>query len=161
MQVFPEMGGASRSQGRGDQSGIDLPPSMPSLPPIAMLSPSSSSDPLSRGALVTTHKIDLHAACHDLFDAVDPLCGTDGRNQLHFEAERQVWSRHAKDPISVRPDPGWFPARQSLSRHRRGAAPRIGAGGSTIAITWHLSRRTRRAIGRATSSSLTAITPPR
>ena len=29
-------------------------------------------DPLSRGALVTTHKIDLYEACQDLFDVVDP-----------------------------------------------------------------------------------------
>jgi shikimate 5-dehydrogenase len=35
-------------------------------------------DPLARGALVTTHKIDLLNACHDLFDELDPyarLCG--------------------------------------------------------------------------------------
>src|ERR1700753_1581681 len=29
-------------------------------------------DPLSRGALVTTHKIDLFHACRDLFDRLDP-----------------------------------------------------------------------------------------
>src|SRR5688572_8738189 len=30
-------------------------------------------DPLSLGALVTTHKLDLFAACADQFDALDPL----------------------------------------------------------------------------------------
>ena len=30
------------------------------------------SDPLSLGALVTTHKIDLFNACEDLFDEIDP-----------------------------------------------------------------------------------------
>ena len=30
-------------------------------------------DPLSLGALVTTHKIDLFHACRDLFDVVDPF----------------------------------------------------------------------------------------
>jgi hypothetical protein len=29
-------------------------------------------DPLSRGALVTTHKLDLYAAAQDLFDLIDP-----------------------------------------------------------------------------------------
>ena len=30
-------------------------------------------DPLTRGALVTTHKIDLCAACRDQFDVLEPL----------------------------------------------------------------------------------------
>ncbi|MEM8552845.1 MAG: shikimate dehydrogenase, partial [Pseudomonadota bacterium] len=29
-------------------------------------------DPLSMGALVTTHKIDFYQACRDLFDVIDP-----------------------------------------------------------------------------------------
>src|SRR4051794_39434910 len=29
-------------------------------------------DPLSLGALVTTHKIDLYQGCRDLFDQIDP-----------------------------------------------------------------------------------------
>ena len=29
-------------------------------------------DPLSMGALITTHKIDLYKACQDLFDEIDP-----------------------------------------------------------------------------------------
>ena len=31
------------------------------------------SDPLSHGALVTSHKMDLLAGCSDLFDEMDPL----------------------------------------------------------------------------------------
>ena len=51
--------------------GVDLP--VHAAPPdyrkvVAWL----ASDPLSRGALVTTHKIDLYRACHDMFDEVDP-----------------------------------------------------------------------------------------
>ena len=30
-------------------------------------------DPLALGALVTTHKLDLFAAAHDMFDVIDPL----------------------------------------------------------------------------------------
>ena len=29
-------------------------------------------DPLSLGALVTTHKIDIYAAAHDMFDVIGP-----------------------------------------------------------------------------------------
>ena len=35
-------------------------------------------DPLSLGALVTTHKIDLLNACHDLFDTLDSYAVTLG-----------------------------------------------------------------------------------
>ena len=33
-------------------------------------------DPLSLGALVTTHKIDIYAAAHDMFDVIGTLCKT-------------------------------------------------------------------------------------
>jgi shikimate 5-dehydrogenase len=35
-------------------------------------------DPLSRGALVTTHKIDLLKACRDFFEELDPYARTMG-----------------------------------------------------------------------------------
>ena len=35
-------------------------------------------DPLSLGALVTTHKIDLFQACKDMFDVIDPHAATMG-----------------------------------------------------------------------------------
>jgi hypothetical protein len=57
------------------------------------------SDPLSQGALVTTHKIDLYKACRDLFDEIDP--------HARFMEETSCLSKrggklvcHAKDPIS-------------------------------------------------------------
>ncbi|NDJ62695.1 MAG: shikimate dehydrogenase [Chloroflexi bacterium] len=56
-------------------------------------------DPLSLGALVTTHKIDLLAATHDLFDYLDPhaeLCG-----EISCIAKRDGrLAGYAKDPIS-------------------------------------------------------------
>ena len=35
-------------------------------------------DPLTRGALVTSHKIDLCAACRDQFDVLEPLSAAMG-----------------------------------------------------------------------------------
>ncbi len=92
-------------------------------------------DPLSLGALVTTHKIDLYDACRDQFDEID-------RNAL-FMGETSCLSKldgrlvcHAKDPISsgLALD-GFLPERHF---ERTGAEVfSMGAGGSTIALTWH------------------------
>jgi shikimate 5-dehydrogenase len=95
-------------------------------------------DPLSLGALITTHKLDLYHACQDLFDYTDPyaqklreassLSKTDGR-----------FCAHAKDPIScglalerfVPPD-YW--------RQFGGDVLLIGAGGSALAMTLYLTQ---------------------
>jgi shikimate 5-dehydrogenase len=57
-------------------------------------------DPLSLGALVTTHKIDLYEATKDMFDYIDPyakLCG-----EISCISKRNgKLEGHAKDPISV------------------------------------------------------------
>jgi shikimate 5-dehydrogenase len=98
-------------------------------------------DPWSVGALVTTHKLDLYAACHDLFDVIDP----------HAEAMEEVSCIskrgpllvcHAKDPISsglaldAFIPSGYF--------EQTGADVLcIGAGGSAIAISWYLTRAER------------------
>lgn len=98
-------------------------------------------DPLSLGALVTTHKIDLFAAARDQFDEIDPLALLmDETSCLSKRGGRLVC--HAKDPISsgLALDgilgEGYFA--------RTGAEVfSMGAGGSTIALTWHLMRRER------------------
>lgn len=98
-------------------------------------------DPLSLGALVTTHKLDLFAVCRDLFDEVDP----------HAAAMHEVSSiskrsgrliAHAKDPISSGLAIDHFlPA---LHFSSTGADVfSMGAGGSTIAICWHLMQASR------------------
>ena len=98
-------------------------------------------DPLSLGALVTTHKIDLFAACRDLFDTIDPHASLmDETSCLSKQGGRLVC--HAKDPISsgLALD-GMVPAGHFA---RTGAEVlAMGAGGSTIALTWHLMRRDR------------------
>jgi shikimate 5-dehydrogenase len=93
-------------------------------------------DPLSRGALVTTHKIDLFHACRDLFDEIDPLADLMGElSCLSKRGGRLVAS--AKDPITAGLAlDAFLPAGHFA---RTGAALfSMGAGGSTIALTWHL-----------------------
>ncbi len=98
-------------------------------------------DPLSLGALVTTHKIDLYAACHDLFDEIDPFAELMGETSCLSKRDGRLVC-HAKDPISsglaldaFLPEGFWAggPADALL----------LGAGGSTIAISWYLSQRER------------------
>ena len=56
-------------------------------------------DPLSLGALVTTHKIDLYNATRDLFDFLDPYALVFG--ELSSISKKDgLLTGHAKDPIS-------------------------------------------------------------
>ena len=96
-------------------------------------------DPLSLGALVTTHKIDLLAACKDQFDDLDEFAERMGEiSSISKRAGRLVG--HAKDPITsglaleaFLPDRYW---------QTTGAEVFVmGAGGSAIAVTWHLMKR--------------------
>ena len=93
-------------------------------------------DPLDRGGLVTTHKIDLFNACRDLFDYVDPyaeLCG-----EVSSLSKRDGQFRaHAKDPISSGRSLDEFVEQGYWARTGAGALL-FGAGGSNLAITLHL-----------------------
>lgn len=55
-------------------------------------------DPLSAGALVTTHKIDLFAACRDMFDEIDPFAQLMGETSCVSKANGKFVC-HAKDPL--------------------------------------------------------------
>jgi shikimate 5-dehydrogenase len=100
------------------------------------------SDPLSLGALVTTHKIDLYKACRDLFDEIDPHASFMGETSCLSKLDGRLIC-HAKDPISSGLaldgfiEPGYF-ARTKAELFS------IGAGGSTIALTWHMMRPERK-----------------
>jgi shikimate dehydrogenase len=93
-------------------------------------------DPLSLGALVTTHKIDLLTAARDMFEYLDPyaqICGeVSSISKLNDRLEG-----HAKDPITSGLSldaiigPGYF-GRTS------GEVLCFGAGGSAIATILHL-----------------------
>ena len=54
---------------------------------------------LSRGALVTTHKIDLLKACRDLFDEFDYYAQLTGEISCISKRDGKLCG-HAKDPIS-------------------------------------------------------------
>lgn len=98
-------------------------------------------DPLSLGALVTTHKIDLYAACSDLFDIIDIHAQRMGETSC-LSKQGDKLACHAKDPISsgLAID-AFLPAGHFT---RTGAELfSMGAGGSTIALTWHLLREER------------------
>ena len=99
------------------------------------------SDPKSLGALVTTHKIDLYRACRGQFDVVDAHALLMGETSCLSKQEDKL-ACHAKDPISsgLAID-GFLP-----QRHFEGTGAEmfaIGAGGSAIAMTWHLTQKAR------------------
>lgn len=139
MRVFPEW---AQHLGLGDVAmrGIDM---VPHDRPdryrdvVAFL----RTDPLTRGALVTTHKLDLFAAARDLFDEIDPHASLMQETScLSRRGNRLIC--HAKDPISsgLALD-GFLPPDHFA---RTGAEVfSMGAGGSTIALTWHLAQVAR------------------
>ena len=59
------------------------------------------SDPLHRGALVTTHKIGLLRAARDLFDEIDDLAETFGEVSAIAKRGSRLLGA-AKDPVTVR-----------------------------------------------------------
>lgn len=95
-------------------------------------------DPLSLGALVTTHKLDLFEACHDMFDVIDPHAALMAEVSSISKRGGQLVA-HAKDPISSGLAMDGFLAPDHFAR-TGGHLFSIGAGGSTIAITWHLMK---------------------
>lgn len=96
-------------------------------------------DPMTRGALVTTHKIDLLEACRDLFDYLDPYADICGEISSISKQDGKLCG-HAKDPISSGlaldhfiPADHW--------RQSGGHVLCLGAGGAAIAISIFLAER--------------------
>ena len=98
-------------------------------------------DPLSLGALVTTHKIDLFNAACDLFDVVDPHASLMKETSCLSKRNSRLIC-HAKDPISSGLALDGFLPPDHFAR-TGGEVLSMGAGGSTIALTWHLMRKER------------------
>lgn len=99
-------------------------------------------DPLSRGALVTTHKLDLFAACRDLFERTDPLADLMQEVSCLSKPRGAGLEASAKDPITAGLTlDGFLPPHHFATS--RGDLFVMGAGGSALAITWHLSRPER------------------
>ncbi len=93
-------------------------------------------DPLSLGALVTTHKIDLLKACRDLFDELDPYARLMGEVSSISKRNGRLIG-HAKDPITAGlsleaflPPDHWKKTQAEVLV--------LGAGGSSIAVTSYI-----------------------
>ena len=93
-------------------------------------------DPLEVGGLVTTHKLDLFAACRDLFDYVDPYAELLGEVSSLSKRDGE-FRAHAKDPISSGRTLDEF-VPQGYWAETGASALLFGAGGSNLAITLHL-----------------------
>jgi shikimate 5-dehydrogenase len=102
-------------------------------------------DPLSLGALVTTHKLDLLRACRDQFDRLDEFAELMGEISSISKHDGSLVG-HAKDPITS----GLALEAFLPPRHweRTGAeALVLGAGGSAIAVTWYMLQKRTEPIG--------------
>lgn len=95
-------------------------------------------DELSLGALVTTHKLDLYAAAHDMFEYLDPYAKMFGEMSSISKLNGELRG-HAKDPISSGyaleefvPKNFWKDGGQDFYV--------IGAGGSAISMGSYLMR---------------------
>ncbi len=95
-------------------------------------------DPLSMGALVTTHKIDLFKTCRDLFEYIDPYAEKLGEVSSISKKDGKLCA-HAKDPISSGlalenfvPGNYW--------RDYDGDVLLLGAGGSTLAMSVYFAQ---------------------
>lgn len=93
-------------------------------------------DPLSLGALVTTHKIDLYEAAKDLFDYLDPYAQLFGELSSISKKDGRL-EGHAKDPISCGLAMEAFIPPNFWKEHG-GEVFIMGAGGSARAIAAYL-----------------------
>ena len=98
-KVFPEWADALQLPTRtlvGHDVALDSPPQV-----YREVVEAIRDDPQHWGALVTTHKMAVHAAARDLFDACDDLAETFGEiSCIAKRGGRLVGS--AKDPVTVR-----------------------------------------------------------
>ena len=138
LKVFPRW---SEALGLGAEIvGIDLPLHAPAED-YRQVVQFIRDDPMSKGALVTTHKIDCFRATRDLFDEIEPLAETMGEMSCIAKHDGRLVAS-AKDPLTS----GLAIAAIVPAGHfaKTGAeALVIGAGGASIAITWNLMQAAR------------------
>jgi len=96
-------------------------------------------DPLSMGALVTTHKIDLLNACRDMFDYLDPYAEITGEISSISKNNGRL-EGHAKDPITSGLSLDAIVGKDYFAK-TGGEVLSFGAGGSAIATFLHLANK--------------------
>jgi len=131
MKVFPKW---AEALGLGDVCirGIDLPLHAPAED-YERVTRFLKDDPLSLGALVTTHKLDLFEACEKLFDYIDPFAAR-LREVSCLSKKDGAFRAHAKDPISSGLALERFVPEDFWKNHR-GEVLILGAGGSSLAMS--------------------------
>jgi len=93
-------------------------------------------DPLSLGALVTTHKIDLLTAARDMFDYLDPYAKITDEVSSISKLEGRL-EGHAKDPLTSGASLDAIIEKDYFGK-TGGEVLSFGAGGSAIATLLHL-----------------------
>jgi shikimate 5-dehydrogenase len=96
-------------------------------------------DPLSLGALVTTHKIDLLKACRDQFEELDEYAGLMGEISSISKHDGKLVG-HAKDPITSGLSLEAF-IPENYWKNSGAEVFILGAGGSAIAVSWYLMKK--------------------
>lgn len=139
MSVFPEWA-THLALGDVEMRGIDLRPHDSTQNYRAVVE-FLKADPLSLGALVTTHKLDLYAAAQDLFDEIDPHARLMAETSCLSKRDGRLIC-HAKDPISSGLSLDGFLPQDHFARTGAELLS-MGAGGSTIALSWHLMQPER------------------
>ena len=94
-------------------------------------------DPLSMGALVTTHKIDLYVAALDLFEYMDPYAKMFGELSSISKFDGKLCG-HAKDPITVGLALDAFIPKDYWKNNKDAQVCVLGAGGSALAVAAYL-----------------------
>lgn len=95
-------------------------------------------DPLSMGALVTTHKMDLYEAAKDLFEYMDPYAEQFHELSSISKLDGNLCG-HAKDPISVGLALDAFLPKGHWKRYPQAEVVVLGSGGSSLAIASYLA----------------------
>ena len=135
--VFPEWAGALALPTRtlvGHDVPLDSPPEV-----YRDLVGEIRDDPEHWGALVTTHKMAVHAAAADLFDELDELAETFGEvSCIAKRGDRLLGS--AKDPVTARLALEEFLPADHFSRTGGGALI-LGSGGAGTALSHQLGVR--------------------
>ncbi len=94
-------------------------------------------DPLSLGALVTTHKIAVGHACRDQFDAIDPLSRALGEISSIYKRGGRLHGRTVDPWTSGYALAAFLPATHFAGG---GEVLVLGAGGAGTALAWHLAQ---------------------